>query len=351
MSRRRKRQTTEDNALERLRGWLVTAIHTGHLRPGDRLPSYRTVAEESGLDLRAAARIYGALEEEGLVQVRGRSGVLVAPQERIGGRVLAETARWAVGVFAAGWARQIPVAQLPGFLQRCVGVRKVRAACVESVEDVRLALCEEVEERLGIASSSVPLQELLDRPPESRPAALAGADLIVTTTFHSAALRSLATGLGIPLVGVRLDPDLVLQVKRELARGGVAVVCVDPAFERRLAEVVGTSLAGSIRVTVLPEDGGTFHLPPGVPVLLTRAASRRLGDNVPATPFPEWPVLSSASAQELIELLLRLNLEAMRAEEPAAPDQEHSDGAGTSANDIRPAPASQWEAAAPHSQR
>ncbi|MBW3570951.1 MAG: GntR family transcriptional regulator [Gemmatimonadetes bacterium] len=316
MSRRRERQAAELRALERLRGRIVTAIHTGHLNPGDRLPSYRTVAEESGLDLRAAARVYAALQDEGLVEVRGRSGVVVAPQERIGGRVLAETARWAVGVFAAGWRRRIPVPKLSEFLERCVETIRVRAACVESIEDVRLALCDEVRTQLGIDTSPVPLAALVEEGAGARPdrllSELRDADLLVTTTFHVAALRPIATRLGRPLVGVRLDPDLVLRVKRELAQGGIVVVCVDPSFEKRLAEVVGEALAGGIRLAVLRPDGTIPPHPPGLPILLTRAAAGKLGQNRPDTPFPEWPVLATDSAEELIELLLRLNLEAMR---------------------------------------
>lgn len=312
MSRRRERQAAELRALERLRGRILTAIHTGHLNPGDRLPSYRTVADESGLDLRGAARVYAALQDEGLVEVRGRSGVVVAPQERIGGRVLAETARWAVGVFAAGWRRQIPVPQLGGFLQRCIETTPVRAACIESIEDVRFALCDDVQAQLGIESSTVRLAAVTEQGAGGLPPEVRDADLLVTTTFHVAALRPIAARLGRPLVGVRLDPDLVLHVKRELAQGGIVAVCVDPTFEKRLGEVVGEALAGGIHMAVLRPDGTLPPHPPELPVLLTRAAADRLGENRPATPFPQWPVLATDSAEELIELLLRLNLEAMR---------------------------------------
>ncbi|HEX8319128.1 GntR family transcriptional regulator [Longimicrobium sp.] len=74
-----------------LRGRLLAGIHTGRLAAVDRLPSYREISDEPGMVLRAVARAYAFLEAEGLVEVRGRSGVFLAEQKRVGGRLLAET--------------------------------------------------------------------------------------------------------------------------------------------------------------------------------------------------------------------------------------------------------------------
>ena len=60
---------TEEEASDVIRSRVLAGSHGGHLRPGDRLPTYREVAGQTGLDLRSVARIYRALEDERLVEV------------------------------------------------------------------------------------------------------------------------------------------------------------------------------------------------------------------------------------------------------------------------------------------
>ena len=122
----------EQDLTDRLRDRLLNALHVGRIRPGDRLPSIREVARDTGEDHRAVAASYRVLQEEGLVEVRGRSGVYVAQQERLGGELLAETARWLAGVMTDAWRRQIPLAELHDLLRRCTAQTRLRVACVES---------------------------------------------------------------------------------------------------------------------------------------------------------------------------------------------------------------------------
>src|ERR671931_206141 len=88
---------------------IVGALHLGQVRTGDRLPSIRQVAHETGRNARTVARAYAELEAEGLVEVRGRSGVFTATQETLGGGVPEETASWMSGVVVDAWRRRIPV--------------------------------------------------------------------------------------------------------------------------------------------------------------------------------------------------------------------------------------------------
>ncbi|NNC32700.1 GntR family transcriptional regulator [Longimicrobium terrae] len=52
----------------------------GAAAAGDRLPSIRALWREMGVDHRVVAQAYRILEDEGLVEVRGRSGVYLAPR-------------------------------------------------------------------------------------------------------------------------------------------------------------------------------------------------------------------------------------------------------------------------------
>ncbi len=90
---------TEQSLTVRIRDRIVSGLHRGRLRGGDRLPSLREMAQETGADHRVVADAYRTLEAEGLVEIRGRSGVYVAAQERVvdhmpGGRAAGWPASW-----------------------------------------------------------------------------------------------------------------------------------------------------------------------------------------------------------------------------------------------------------------
>lgn len=315
--RKRARIWTEKQTIDLLRGRVLSGIHGGHLEAGDRLASYREVAEETGLDLRAVTRVYAQLQEEGLLAVRGRQGVFVVAQERIGGKVLEETARWMVGVLRDAWTRRIRLPDFPEFARNCISAREVRCACVESTEDQLDTLCAELQQDFGFrtlalhADRLVPLQsEGLTRnrfPPE-----LEEADLIVTTAFHAAALRDIAGALEKPLVVIRLNPDIVRELERRLAVSQVTVICVDPRFLQRIRQVVGPELAGRIRGVLADDERSIRRLDRSSPVLVSHSARERLRPTDLPSLFPGTAVLSPESAEELTEVLLRFNLDATK---------------------------------------
>ncbi|HEV2124978.1 MAG TPA: GntR family transcriptional regulator, partial [Chloroflexota bacterium] len=150
----------EEQLCRLVRERIITAIHSGRLDTGDRLPTYREVAEEAGVDLRAVARVYRQLEAEGLVEVRGRSGVFVADQEHLGGGVLAETARWMIGVLRGARTRSIRIPEFPDFARRCIGSTEVRCACIESTEDQLSALCQELSDDFGFHTTALLADQL-----------------------------------------------------------------------------------------------------------------------------------------------------------------------------------------------
>ena len=58
---------------------LERAIEQGQLRPGDRLPSQRSLAQQLGVDLTTVTRAFGEAKQRGLVDARGPQGSFVAP--------------------------------------------------------------------------------------------------------------------------------------------------------------------------------------------------------------------------------------------------------------------------------
>jgi DNA-binding transcriptional regulator YhcF (GntR family) len=141
---------SESSLIDRLRDHVVGELHRGTLRGGDRLPGVRETTRETGSNARTVAKAYRTLEAEGLVEVRGRSGVYVARQEQPEGEMLPETARWMAGVLVEAWRRMIKLPDFPSFIRRYTGSVRIRCAAVESVEDAVRAYGFELREDWGL---------------------------------------------------------------------------------------------------------------------------------------------------------------------------------------------------------
>lgn len=300
-----------------LKGWLreriVRDLHLGHLRTGDRLPSIREVSRDLSADSRRVVRAYRELEAEGLVEIRGRSGVYVADQEQKGGELLAETQRWMAGVLVEAWTRRINIPDYPDLVRRCTRHVRVRCACVESVQDTLVAYCAELREEWGFETFSVavsaPGAEIDD---DMLALALGDADLIATTSFHAVDVRRVAEALRTPVIVLKPARDLEEAIRRRLQQGQLTVVALDPALAGRLRAVYGEGDAagGQIRVVMADDSEAVQALDPSEPVLLTRAAGERLRDVDNPLILPNAPRISRECAGELAETLIRLNMQA-----------------------------------------
>ena len=63
---------------EQIRMQVIDAVRTGTLTPGDKLPTVRRLAEDLGLAPNTVARSYRALEQDEVIETRGRLGSFVA---------------------------------------------------------------------------------------------------------------------------------------------------------------------------------------------------------------------------------------------------------------------------------
>ncbi|WEO77624.1 GntR family transcriptional regulator [Cryobacterium sp. SO2] len=63
---------------EQIRVLVIEAVRSGALAPGDKLPTVRRLAEELGLAPNTVARSYRALEQDEVIETRGRLGSFVA---------------------------------------------------------------------------------------------------------------------------------------------------------------------------------------------------------------------------------------------------------------------------------
>lgn len=58
---------------------IVEGIASGALKPGDPLPSVRSLAEDLGINLHTVNKSYNLLKQEGYLQVHRKKGVIVQP--------------------------------------------------------------------------------------------------------------------------------------------------------------------------------------------------------------------------------------------------------------------------------
>ncbi len=61
-----------------IRNQMVLAVARGELRPGERLPTIRALAEECGINMMTANRAYQQLRQEGYIVTDRRLGTVVA---------------------------------------------------------------------------------------------------------------------------------------------------------------------------------------------------------------------------------------------------------------------------------
>lgn len=308
---------SEQSLTDRLRSRLIGELHIGHLRPGDRLPPIRELAADLDADHRAVADAYRRLEAEGLVELRGRTGAYVAVQQRLGGELMEETARWLAGTLMEARKRRVTVPDLPDFIRRCTASVRLRSAFFDSNEDSLVAVCAELTDDFGLDATPVHVNGALTGQlrREKLPAEIQGAHLLVTNRFHAEHVGKIAELLGKPMIVATLASEMVGVIERRLRESRLTLMAVDPAFAERFRSVYGhvSPHPDPIRVVFASDAQAIARLDRLEPVLATRAARRQLPDLDLPLLLPRYPSISSESAGEITQCLIRLNMEAAEA--------------------------------------
>ncbi len=77
---------------QQVRQQILIAIAKGKLKAGTKLPSVRALAEQLGLAVNTAAKVYKELEAGGAVVTRGRHGTIVQASDDEGSVAVADAA-------------------------------------------------------------------------------------------------------------------------------------------------------------------------------------------------------------------------------------------------------------------
>lgn len=307
--------TRRDQIADTLRRRVLTGLHFGTLHPGDRLPSVRALESELNADPRVILAAYRRLEGEGLVELRPRSGIYVAPTSMVSGEMLPQTSEWVVDVLVQALGRGIPAIELPERMRRCLETLRIRAACLECNQDQITGLCTELHQDYGLETHGTEVEALRGG---EIPLEVRRVDLLVTTSFHAAEVQPIAKGLGKPLIVVSLRADLLQEVERMLTQGPMYFVVTDPRFAAKLPRIFSSaSSLANLHPLVVGKDDLT-QLPDSAPVYVMQAARALLGDlEFPGHIMPAMRAFSVESARQLLTFIIKSNVAAMLARDSA----------------------------------
>jgi len=250
---------------ERVREHLLTSLHLGRLKPGDRVMSVRRLAGLTGLNRKTIHRAYQALEHEGFLKVRPGAGTYVAIDDA--SRSAEELVRSVNRCRGEAHALGLSPSAYADFVHATLngGLHALPLSIVECNREQIEMIAHELRTGLGVNPRSVLLSELIANPA----AATAGTWSVVTTDCHRAEVEAAMRTVGLSVHRVALDPEFPQAVLRWAKARGVVIAVRDERFGEvflRFLKQLGATDDVLARVSV-------------VPLPRVRAALRELGEN------------------------------------------------------------------------
>ena len=229
------------NGLEQVRGRLLTGLHVGHYKPGDRAPSIRRMAALTHLNQKTIHRAYRHLAEEGLLEVKWGSGTFFTEtrskttHKPLPISLLESVERCRVEADHLGVDPDVYLR----FLRFCMGGRLAGTPiAVAECNREQIGLIErELRATLGVATREVLISKLVVH----HPSLLAGVKGVVTTDCHRQEVTEMVAPLRIPVYRVALAPKFTQALIRHARNGPVQMVVRDrnygPVFLRMLRQM------------------------------------------------------------------------------------------------------------------
>lgn len=297
--------------VEAMRGRVLRGLQAGTLIPGDRLPGSRDVAVEFEVDYRAAIAAYKELHAEGLVELRPRGGVYVAPRTPAAGGIPPISESWAAEIFASALNRGIGAPELMDLLPRCLDTLRLRATVIAETEDQLHGLCRELHDDFGFEAQGVLSSDVRGVTPTSL--VIRRADLLVTVAAHGDWVSALGGELQKEVIIIGVRPELRQGEWTMLLRRPVYVVVATVQFGEMLRQFYA-AIPGieNLRILVLGTDD-LASIPDGAPTYVTQGVRKQLGaTRIPGRIIPAARTIADASAREIFAFIVRENLQALR---------------------------------------
>lgn len=223
--------------LDQLRDRIVTGLYFGNWQPGERLPSIRDIADAESVDRKTAAAAYHRLEEEGLVEVKARSGVFLRVEREngsgngVGGPLEKLQRRWLKNTYDGARALGLDTATV---LRLFSEVSKVESSPVPVVEEdsaTARTVAEELRECIGIDARPVGIGDIT-----ARTSVFSAAPFAVTTPYYAA--RVSMTMPQTPLIIATLSLDLLHGLMERAATGTILVTVPSQWIASRVESVL-----------------------------------------------------------------------------------------------------------------
>lgn len=284
------------------------SLRTRALSPGDRLPSTRELGSEFDVDPRVALAAYQALAEEGLVVLRPRSGVFVAPasapsEER------SPSADFLADILVAGIVRGFSLLRFTDDLRIAALGRRLRAVVIAGTADQAYGLSRELNVDYGLETTTL-LAEQMSSGNVAR-SALQRTHLVVTTSVLETEVSTFAAKLGKPVIVADVRPPFIENEWKTLLRSGRAyIIATDPRFLELIRDYLQNVLdLRNVRMLLAGKDDLTA-IPPQAPTYVTEAARQKLGKfQIPGRLIPPPRLLAENCVRAIVKFIVTTNLQ------------------------------------------
>jgi DNA-binding transcriptional regulator YhcF (GntR family) len=233
-------RTRKGSLVEQTRDQIISGLHAGFLRNGDRLPSLRQVAALSKLNVKTVLRIYASLAGEGLLSLRKGSGafVTVRGQEELEPAQAVSLARLLRRHLDEASGMNVSPPAYTALVHRLVTRSSLgrRSVAVLECNDEQVNLyAREIGQRIGVEAHPILLVRARDKAPA---ALLRSASVVAVTDFHYKEGAEIARRLRKALVRLRLRRDFLPALMGAARKGRLAMIVSSteffPAFKRAL---------------------------------------------------------------------------------------------------------------------
>jgi DNA-binding transcriptional regulator YhcF (GntR family) len=284
------------------------SLRTRALSPGDRLPSTRELGSEFDVDPRVALAAYQALAEEGLVVLRPRSGVFVAPasaprEER------SPSAEFLTDILVSGVVRGFSLLRFTDDLRTAALGRRLRAAVIANTEDEAHGWSRELRVDYGLETTPLLPEQM--RLGDVVRSTLQRTHLLVTTKALETEVSVLAARLGKRVIVASIRPPFIESEWKTLLRSGRAyIVAADLRFLEAAKRYLGNVVdLGNVRMLLAGRDDLTA-IPPQAPTYVTEAARQKLGKiRIPGRVIHPPRLLAENCVRAIITFIVATNTE------------------------------------------
>ncbi len=227
---------------EQAREQLITALHVGKLKAGDRLPSVRQLAKHNSVNHKTAFAIYQRLSADGYIELRTGSGAFVSKVEQgdLDQIYCLSILRLIRSSIAQADQLKLDPDKFSRLLRNFVNqsdLGSIQVAVVECNEEQVNLFTEEIRCRLGLRVFPL-LIERLKKSDNRLSKFLSRMDLFITTGYHFSEVKEIISPYGKKILELRLNPAFLTGLIAAARRGKVLMIVSNksyfPAFRQAL---------------------------------------------------------------------------------------------------------------------